>query len=70
MWKFSVVCAALLAFGAPALAQNSPPPPEVTDQQGGPGVSPGMLLLGAAGLGLAIWGISAASKKSSGPVSP
>lgn len=69
MWKFAAVCMALVAFSAPALAQNTPPPADQTDP-GTPGLSPLSLVLGAAGVGLAIWAISAASKKSSSPVSP
>jgi hypothetical protein len=53
----------LAAISAPALAQTTPPPAE--DAGGLGGLSPGAVALGAAGIGLAVWGISAATKKSS-----
>lgn len=76
MWKFAVVCMALVAFSAPALAQPTTPPPPPADQSdepgtpgtpGTPGVNPGMVLLGLAGVGLAAWGISALVNKSDTP---
>lgn len=70
MWKFAVVCAALLAFSAPSLAQEDVDPPAPPPDAGpgpGPGVSPGMLVLGAAGLGLGVWGLTVALKKNSTP---
>ena len=60
MWKVAVVCSALLAFSAPALAQTTPP-----DNTLGIGdLGPGGVALGAAGVGFAVWGIYSLSKKS------
>jgi hypothetical protein len=59
----ALVCTVLLAISAPALAQNSPPPPETADGGLG-GLSPGAIALGAAGIGLTVFVITVASKKS------
>ena len=56
MRLFAVICTVLLALSAPALAQDA--------DGGSTGVSPGMLALGVAGVGLGVFAGMALKKNS------
>ena len=72
MLKIAAICMALVTFTVPVLAQNSPPNQnnQPGDGDGGGGPNVGALALGGLALGLTIFVIAQASKKSSNPVSP
>jgi hypothetical protein len=61
MRLFAIICIVLMGLSATARAQDS----DGSTPLGG--VSPGMLALGAVGVGLATWAIIVATKKNSSP---